>query len=141
MRIFTLASGSGSGGRRVQVVRQKADEQQQQGCVTIRIVDVLDELGTAVMKKKRWQSKEGGKESELFIYYLFIIFALPFRDRPRRQTRIVVEGRILRLCECLLHQLRVGPAEDRVDDARIEDRPPREGHGAGRRVDDGICSA
>ncbi len=57
-----------------------------------------------------------------------------FEIVQRRQTRIVVEGRILRLCEGLLHQLRVGPAEDRVDDARIEVRPPREGHGAGRRV-------
>ena len=97
----------------------KADERQQHTCVTIRIVDVLDELGTAVMKKRN-MAIEGRP------YHFEIV--------QRRQTRIVVEGRILRLCEGLLHQLRVGPAEDRVDDARIEVRPPREGHGAGRRV-------
>ena len=80
-------------------------------------------------KKKPWQSKEGGKVNGLFYFLLY-----HFEIVQRHQTRIVVERHILRLCERLLHQLRVGPAQDRVDDAWIEVRPPREGNGAGRRV-------
>src|SRR6266851_1085001 len=45
----------------------KADERQQHTCVTIRIVDVLDELGTSSHEKK----KQGNRRE-----------ALPFRDRP-----------------------------------------------------------
>jgi hypothetical protein len=46
----------------------KADQRQQQhACVTIRIVDVLDELGTSSREKKKHGNRREG---------------LPFRDRP-----------------------------------------------------------
>ena len=58
-----------------------------------------------------------------FFYHLEIV--------QRRQPRVLVQRRILRLGEGLFHQLRVGPAQYRVDDSGIEVRPPCGWHGTG----------
>lgn len=60
-----------------------------------------------------------GKVVRLLQYHLKIV--------QSGQPGTLVERRILCLREGLLHQFRVWPAQDRIDDSGIEIRPPRGG--------------